>query len=68
METDPACADWLDLWVTCDYLALSERDRQQLHYGVTRGRAGKGVVYVTSAGNSGGRGGVTNFEGCAPPP
>ena len=63
METDPACSDWLDLWVTCDYLALDERSRQQLQHGVTAGRAGKGVVYITSAGNSGGRGGVTNFEG-----
>jgi len=60
---DVACTDHWELWITCSHNALSQFAQEQLRHGVRSGRAGKGIVYVVSAGNEAALGERVNFEG-----
>merc|ERR1712136_578525 len=60
---DAACMDHWELWITCSHNALSQSHQEELRHGVRSGRAGKGIVYVVSAGNEADLGERVNFEG-----
>merc|ERR1712136_660944 len=60
---DAACMDHWELWITCSHNALSQSHQEELRHGVRSGRAGKGIVYVVSAGNEAALGERVNFEG-----
>lgn len=60
---DAACMDHWDLWASCNRGALSDTLHQNIRNGVLSGRAGKGIVYVASAGNDAYMGGRVNFKG-----
>jgi len=60
---DSACADFWDLWVTCDHWGLSQYETSLLRSGVTKGRDGKGIIYVMAAGNNFMSGDNVNFRG-----
>jgi len=60
---DNACADFWDLYVTCEHHALSNHETSLLRNGVTKGRDGKGIIYVTAAGNNFMKGDNVNFRG-----
>ncbi|GMH81839.1 hypothetical protein TL16_g09060 [Triparma laevis f. inornata] len=62
-HTDPACTDYMDLFVTCDYRSLSNLMTTALLNGVTYGREGKGIVYVFAAGNEFMQEDDVNYEG-----
>mmetsp|Transcript_17514 Transcript_17514/g.27048 ORF Transcript_17514/g.27048 Transcript_17514/m.27048 type:complete len:796 (+) Transcript_17514:120-2507(+) len=59
----PACMEFLDLFVSCEYFSLSESSHRKLVEGITKGRDGKGVIYVFASGNAYPVGEDTNFEG-----
>jgi len=61
--TDPACADYLDLFVDCTANSMSNDDTTALLNAVTYGRNGKGVVFVFASGNEYTNGDDVNFEG-----
>ena len=42
-NNDPACADYLELFVTCDHHSLDNAQTDLLRMAVTHGRAGKGT-------------------------
>jgi subtilisin-like proprotein convertase family protein len=58
-----ACTSFLDLFVKCQFISLSVEAQFALTKGVTEGRAGKGIVFVFSAGNDFDAGADVNFEG-----
>ncbi|CAB9496274.1 Furin-like protease 1, isoform 1 [Seminavis robusta] len=63
-ENDPvACSEWLDIYVSCEYHALSEQAHQAFVQGVIEGRQGKGIIYVFAAGNAHNEGSFTNADG-----
>ena len=58
-----ACAEFLDVYVSCEYHSLPPEAHQVLVQGVLEGRNGKGIIYVFAGGNSYDVGGVTNTDG-----
>jgi len=60
---DTACADFWDLYVTCEHHGLPNRETSWLRKGVTEGRDGKGIIYVMAAGNNFMKGDNVNFQG-----
>lgn len=58
-----ACSFFLDLFVTCSYNGLDPSTSFALNRGITRGRDGKGIIYVFASGNDYDNGADINFEG-----
>ena len=60
---DPACTDYYDLFVSCEYWSLANDEIAALQRGTTYGRGGRGIVYVFAAGNTGAQAGDVNDGG-----
>ena len=58
-----ACSEYLDLFTSCRYNALTEEQEASLANAVKNGRSGKGIIFVFAAGNSYSIGGDANFDG-----
>jgi hypothetical protein len=46
----PCSAEYLNLWVRCNYNSLSEAGLNAVTRGVQEGRGGKGIIFVFAAG------------------
>lgn len=57
------CSEALDLFVDCNFNALSDVGRETLTRGITQGRNGKGIIYTVAAGNEYSSYEDVNFEG-----
>ncbi|CAB9496302.1 Furin-like protease 1, isoform 1 [Seminavis robusta] len=63
-ELDPiACAEYLDLFVDCNYHALSPTEHQVFVRAITEGRNGKGIIFTFPAGNEFPYGSNANLDG-----
>ena len=62
-EADPACLQYLELFTTCHFNALSDEYQTHLSLGVTEGRNGRGLIFVWASGNENGAGADTNYQG-----
>ena len=60
---DDACTSFWEFYLTCDHNSLSSLDNHALKSGVKDGRQGKGIIYVSAAGDSYRLGNNVNFEG-----
>ena len=60
------CLEFLDMLLDgghCEYNILHPIEREQMVTGITKGRNGKGIIYVFASGNDNGAGADTNMEG-----
>jgi kexin len=62
-HTDPGCAAYYDLFVSCEYNSLPAADTAALLNGVNLGRTGLGVIYTFASGNERAYGDDVNGEG-----
>jgi subtilisin-like proprotein convertase family protein/subtilisin family serine protease len=60
---DPACHDYYESWVNCEYNSLTTEQTASLRNAVTFGRKGRGIVFVFAAGNEFMTGEPMNSEG-----
>ncbi|CAB9503760.1 Furin-like protease 1, isoform 1 [Seminavis robusta] len=58
-----ACAEYLDLFISCRFNVLSKVGRDAITKGITDGRNGLGIIYVFAAGNEFAKAEDINMEG-----
>jgi hypothetical protein len=59
---DPACNEFLDLFVQCGFNALPEDQQRAIDRAILEGRDGKGTIFVFATGNSFDYGSDVNYE------
>jgi subtilisin-like proprotein convertase family protein len=58
-----ACSNFLDLFVQCSFNSLNPGEQDSLSRGITKGRRGKGLIYLFASGNGYEEGSDVNFAG-----